>query len=104
MTIAQVKAEIASKSKTVVATLNMVRQLDKENKPSEWLQHWDNDTRIRIVMHQDVFEQIKANRDFEGLAVKPAIQVDAHTDEKGKEVAAYTKYFVITPKNIEATF
>jgi hypothetical protein len=99
MNIQQIKADIAAKTKAPLTTLTMVRQLDQTTeKPTEWLSHWDNDNRIRVTMHQDIFNEIKANPAKEGLAVKRE-DVPA-TDSR----AAYTRFVVITPKNIEGTF
>lgn len=105
MNINQIKLEVSNKSGKPCSTLTMVRQLtnDAAKTPTEWLSHWDNDNRIRVSMHQDVFNQIKANPAFDGLAVKK--ELVAAKVENGTEIrAAYLRFVVITPKNIEATF
>lgn len=92
MNITQIKTAIGQ------PVLTMVRQLDENKQPTQWISHWDNTNRVRVTMHEEVFNKIKDDKDFGGLAVKP---VQEMTPE-GK--APYKLFVVITPKNIEATF
>ena len=55
MTIQDIKKEFG------FTTLSMVRQFSKDGVKQEWLSHWDNDRRIRVSMHQNVFEIINSN-------------------------------------------
>lgn len=104
MNIQDVKAQIGKENNTVINHLVMVQQflLDKSGKeteiPSEWVSHWDNDNRIRVTMHQDVFNRIKNAPTEAGLALKKEL-VEAKPDK-----AAYMRYVVITPQNIVGTF
>ena len=97
MNIQQIKAEISAKSGVQFPNLSMVRQFDEQGVKQPWLSHWDNDNRIRVVMHEEVFEDIKSNPAKADLALKKEV-VEA-TDDR----AAYTRFVVITPKNIEGT-
>lgn len=67
--------------------------------PLPWLSSWiETDTvRCRVVFHEEVFNKIKADATFSGLAIKKPVVV---TPEGGKP---YTRIVVITPE-IEATF
>lgn len=98
MNIQQIKLEVSSKTGKALPVLTMVRQLAEDKSSTPWLSHWDNDNRIRVSMHEDIFNQLKANPAFDGLAVKKQ-DVVATADR-----AAYTRFVVITPKNIEGTF
>lgn len=100
MNIVDIKAAIAAKTGFPLPHLTMVRQMeqDKPEEKTEWLSHWDNDNRVRVVMHQDILESIKANPEMATLAFKYE-EVPETTDR-----AAYKRFVVITPKNIEATF
>jgi len=99
MNIFQIKAEIAAKCGVAVPNLVMVRQLTEDKQPTEWLSHWDNDNRIRVTMHEDVFKKIQADpKKCTGLAIKKSIE--EATDER----AAYTRIIVITPQHIVGTF
>jgi hypothetical protein len=92
MNIEQIKSQIGQ------PVLTMTRQLDENKQPTSWISHWDNTNRVRVTMHEEVFNKIKADKSFGGLAVKPA-QV---LTPEGKQ--PYKLYVIITPKNIEATF
>lgn len=98
MNIAQVKTAIAASAGITLPNLVMVRQLTEDKQPTEWVSHWDNDHRVRVSMHQNVMEQIKLNPEKPGLAFKKEIVA------ANGERAAYTRFVVITPTNIEATF
>lgn len=99
MNIQQIKSAIATSLGIQLPNLVMVRQLDETTKaPQPWLSHWDNDNRVRVTMHEDVFNRIKAKPEEAGLAFKKSIV------EATPERAAYTRVVVITPENIEATF
>ena len=42
----------------------------KTNAPTQWLRHWDNDSRRAIVMHEDVAKLIKSKPELATLALK----------------------------------
>lgn len=93
MDIQQIKDQIGLKN------LVMVRQFEQDtNTPTPWLSHWENDSRIRVTMHEEVFNQIKADPEKSGLAVKKEL---IHANG---ERAEYIRFVVITPRNIEGTF
>ena len=99
MNIQQIKTEIATKCKVQLPNLVMVRQLNEQKEPTEWLSYWDNDSRLRITMHEEVFGKIKADpKNFTGMAIKK--ELVAATEDRD----AYTRVIIITPKNIEAVF
>lgn len=37
-----------------VETLNLFRVKDEQEQPTEWLANWNNDNRVRTVVHQDL--------------------------------------------------
>jgi len=98
MNIQQIKEAIAANMSIQLPNLVMVRQFNEQKEPQPWLSHWDNDHRVRVTMHEDVFNQIKADPSKAGLAFKK--EVVPATQER----AEYTRFVVITPANIEATF
>lgn len=99
MNINDIKTQIG------LSHLLLVRQMDQVNPTvkTEWLSHWDNDKRVRVTMHQDVLARIQADPTKPGLGLKKEL-VLAHNRADGSAVADYTRYVVITPANIEATF
>lgn len=98
MNIVQVKEKLSEKTGIKFNELNMKDQLNEDKTPTGWVSHWENDGRIRVVMHKDVLAKIVADKNFNGLALK-----DAEVVEATPERAAYTKFFVITPQDILAT-
>jgi len=92
MTIAQIKAQINQ------PYLNMEQQTNELKVPQPWYSHWDNDNRVRVTMHAEVYNAILNNRELDRLAVKKAV-VPATPDR-----AEYTRYVVITPRQLAATF
>lgn len=104
MNINQIKQSIAVSTGREFPVLQMVRQMEADGTtPQPWLSHWDNDNRIRVVMHQEVFEQIKADTTLAVLAVKREDVPEAINPDKTVR-AAYIRFVVITPRNIEGTF
>jgi hypothetical protein len=88
----------AIKSALGLSALMLVRQINAETaEPTPWVSHWDNDRRVRVTMHEDVLNQIKQNPDRLDLAYKTQ-----PVTSEGKQ--PYTRYVVIIPANVEATF
>lgn len=98
MNIQQIKAAINSKHNSNITTLMMVQQKDQAGVLQPWVSYWDNDSRIRVTIHLDTFNDLKANPTQDGLAFKEQL-VPAKDDR-----AAYTRYVVIKPANVLATF
>lgn len=94
MNIQQIKEQTKQK------TLAFVRQTAEGGEVTPWLSHWDNDSRIRVTAHEDVINQIKAKPDMLELGLKTET-VLAHKSSTGEDVAEYTRFVIITPKNIE---
>jgi len=98
MNIQLIKSQIAAKAGIALPTLMLSRQKDESGTEQPWLSHWDNDKRVRITMHDDVANKIKATPDFDGLAFKEEV-VPANAER-----AAYTRFVVITPTSVVMTF
>lgn len=86
-------------------SLIFVRQMEQDNKdvPTPWVAHWDDATRTRIVMHENVLATAKADPTAPVFLLKKDT-VAAHKGKTGEDVKEYTMYVVVTPRNIEATF
>lgn len=95
MNINQIKAYIGEES------LTLVRQKDLNGTDTPWVSSWNNKKRVRVTMHDDVLKVAK-DPSFNKLAVKEEL-VPAKPAQGDKPArAAYTRYVVITPANIEA--
>lgn len=84
------------KAKTEQTTLAFQRQLTEDNQQTQWLSHWDNDKRIRVSAHEDVITKIKADNNCKDLALKMEVVQPADASKP-----TYTRFVIITPKNIE---
>lgn len=93
MNISQIKAEISAIVNHPIVNLQMCVQEDTLGSPTEWLAHWDNNNRVKIVMHKEVFEKA-SDPSFNGLALKQKLVTPANNKEP------YHKFVVVTPKNI----
>lgn len=91
MNITQIKSQLG------YSHLNISRDLDENNVPQPWVSHWDNDKRVRVCMHEDVFTSIMADKSFDKLAIKTSVVVAT------PERAEYTRHVLITPKQLLAT-
>lgn len=76
MTIQDVKQELG------YSTLNLNTAMDKDNKPTSWMRHWDNDNRIAVSIHKDTVAAIKA-----GGVSTLSLQSETRTGEKGEYTA-----------------
>ena len=101
----QIREAINADAKINIPSLMWVRQtsevtdpITKETKVVDepWVSVWDNPSRTRISMHQDILDKIKENPNFDGLTFKKEV-VAAHGD-----IAAYTRYVVIVPTKVVA--
>jgi hypothetical protein len=99
MNIQSIKQQIAAKTGASLPTLLMSQQVDKESGELQpWATHWDNDQRVRVTMHIDLFNDLKKDPTQEGLAFKEQ-KIEAKGDR-----AAYTRFVVIKPTNVLGTF
>lgn len=97
--IQQVKSLIAESMKISLPVLGFVRQMEQDKTtPTKWLSHWDNENRVRISAHEDIVNKLKAEPTAAILAFKKE-EVPADGDRK-----AYTRFVLITPQSVEATF
>lgn len=104
MNISDIKALIGQKEGFPLPTLMINDNFEEDGvTPTGYVDHWDNDHRVRVVMAKDIYESIKANPAFDGLALKPVQVEEAKTKPDGKVRAAYRRYVIITPKNILGT-
>lgn len=102
MTLTQIKDQLSVKG------FNFSRQKDKDQKPTEFLRHWDAKNRFSLVAHQDVIAKIKAEPETNKLAVKWQQRATQEAkDAQGNVINAdtvglvYDSYILIYSENIE---
>lgn len=98
MNIQDIKLLVSNKTGAFLPTLLMTQQKDKTGVPQPWASYWDNDKRVRITMHMETLASVIAEPQQAGLAVKE--QVVAASGDR----AAYTRFVIIKPAEVLATF
>jgi hypothetical protein len=100
MNITEIKADIAKHDNIIIGSMPIQQQFEDVEctKPQPWFSYWNNDARLRVSMHQEVFEAIKADKSLNKLAYKREI-VPAKADRP-----SYVRYVLIIPRNIADVF
>lgn len=89
MNIQQIKSELS------IPSLQLNVSLDADRKPTEWLRHWENDSRTAVSLHKDTFQKIKENPAMDNLG----LQKGTGEAEQGK----YTTYRIVAYTPAEFT-
>lgn len=85
------------KAKLGVTSLDISAQKDAAGVVDpNWVSSWDNNKRVRVTLHKEVFDKIVANKAFDGLALKGPETVTPTDATK----PPYTRYVIITPTSI----
>ena len=66
-----------------VSQFQLNTALDKENNPTDWMRHWENDARVAVSIHKDTLKEIKTNPKTDSLA----LQQEILTGSKGEYIA-----------------
>lgn len=89
MTLDQIKHEIG------VVELNLNTATDKDNNPTDWMRHWDNDNRIAVSIHKELVSELKADRNIASLGLQKEVRIG----EQGN----YTAYRIVKYSPAEET-
>lgn len=71
------------KNKLDISTLQLNTANDKDNKPTLWMRHWDNENRVAVSIHKELVAELKANSTLASLG----LQSEKRTGEKGDYMA-----------------
>ena len=85
MNIAQVKAALGLES------LPLTRQLDVNGKETAFLSFWNNTTRTRVLIHDDVLAVVRTSQD---MTIKTSQKASKESGE------LYTEHFIIIPARL----
>ncbi len=85
MTLDQIKSQLN------ISTLELSFSTDKDNKPTSWLRHWDNDRRIAISIHLETARHAEIH-----TTSSLALQTETKTGSKG----SYTAYRIVKHNSI----
>jgi hypothetical protein len=67
------------KNKLGIATLELNTAKDKDGNPTDWMRHWNNDSREAVSIHKDLVGEIQADSNISSLG----LQTETRTGEKG---------------------
>lgn len=99
MTIEDIKAKVG------LPELIMQYCLDEDDNETDWVRHWDNELRISVSMPEEVFDEIKKDRNRNDLFMTTAKKiskdkVDKEDETKVTKGSAYTHVVVFIPENL----
>jgi len=81
-TIAEIKGTLG------YSVLNLNTATDSDNKPTDWMRHWDNDNRIAVSLHKDTLAKIKANPNMPNLVLQSENREGAQGTYKAMRIVA----------------
>lgn len=85
MTLAEIKNKVG------VTNLELNTATDADDKPTDWMRHWNNDERVAISIHKELVEKIKVNPAVSNLAIQTEIKVAAKGNYTSYRIVQYTE-------------
>jgi len=82
------------KTKLGYAQLNLNTAMDKENKPTVWMRHWDNTNRVAVSIGKDTVAKLQA-----GEKLNLDIQTEEKTADSGDKYTAH-RIVAYTPAEV----
>ena len=83
------------KSKLGISALNLNTAKDADGNNTEWMRHWDNDSRTAVSIHKELVAELKANPQLGPLGLQ--------TSEREGEQGAYTAHRIVKYTPAEET-
>ena len=83
------------KGKIGIPKLELNTATDKDDNPTEWMRHWDNDNRVAVSIHKDLVSELKGDSNISSLG----LQSETRTGEQGD----YTAFRVVKYAPAETT-
>lgn len=85
MNLSEAKAKIGAKHTTEnnvvsIGVLQLNTAVNEAGEKTEWLRHWDNENRIAVSLHKDLFEELKKDPKAGPLG----LQYEVRKGEKGE--------------------
>lgn len=69
--------------------LNTVTTVSGEK--TDWMKHWDNNSRVAVLIHKDTLAKVKANGAIATLGINTQIKQGAKGEYVAKTIVAYTE-------------
>jgi len=84
MTLKQIKNQLE------IPALELNTAKDKEDKPTDWMRHWDNDNRVAVSIHKELVAEIKANSNISSLGLQSEDREGTKGPYKAYRIVKYT--------------
>lgn len=68
------------KNNLEIPTFHLNTPNDAEGNPTQWLRHWDNERRIAVSIHKDLFDELKKDSTVSNLG----LQTETRIGSKGE--------------------
>jgi hypothetical protein len=72
-------------------TLNLNTVATATGEKTSWMKHWDNDSRVAVLIHKDTLAKLKTNRDCSSLGIKTAIKEGGKGEYKAHTIVMYNE-------------
>lgn len=95
MNLAELKAKIGAKHTTdkntvTIGVLQLNTAQNEAGEKTEWLRHWDNENRIAISLHKDLFEELKKDQKAGPLGLQHEVRVGEKGEYDSYRIVKYT--------------
>ena len=77
MTLEQIKEKLG------LTALELNTATDKDDNPTDWMRHWDNDNRVAVSIHKELVSILKADSNITSLG----LQSEKRSGQKGEYMA-----------------
>lgn len=77
------------KSQLGYETLNLDTVKTVTGEKTSWMKHWDNNSRIAVLVHVDTFNKIKATPSMGALGIKTSTKQGAKGEYIAHTIVAY---------------
>lgn len=72
-----------------VETLNLNTVTTESGEKTEWMKHWDNNSRIAVLIHKDTLAKVKADPNIASLGLNVQVKQGAKGEYTAKTIVVY---------------
>lgn len=79
------------KNKIGIQTLELSTATDATGEKTDWLRHWDNDTRTAVSIHRELATELKSNPAITSLALQSEQRVGEQGPYTAHRIVKYSQ-------------
>jgi hypothetical protein len=72
-------------------TLSLNTVATATGEQTSWMKHWDNNSRVAVLIHKDTLAKLKANMECSSLGIKTAIKQGSKGEYKAHTIVMYNE-------------